>query len=88
LRPTARSATTAIPSDCSSDAGPTPDSCSSCGVLTAPAHTTTSRFAVAVWERPRAVHVMLDARVPSKPMRVASALVSTTRFARRIAGRR
>ena len=65
-----------------------PDSCSNCGELTEPPLTITSRPARAEQAAPLRTYSMPMARLPSKRMRVASALVSTRTFRRFIAGRR
>jgi hypothetical protein len=56
-----RSCTTGMPSEPSSFASPTPDSCSSCGELNAPPHRMTSFACVCVRWRPTTVHRVLDA---------------------------
>ena len=65
-----------------------PDSCSSCGELTEPPLTITSRPASAVRVPAPVAYSTPVARRPSKRMRVASAPVSTRTFGRAIAGRR
>ena len=47
-----RSATTSIPSDRNSSAGPTPDSFNNCGELIGPPQRMTSRRALAICSRP------------------------------------
>ena len=87
FRPTpASAALVEIPSFASSSGQPTPDSISSCGVLTTPADTSTSRPAFATRILPPTQYSTPTARTPSKTIRVASALTMTLRFGRRRAG--
>ena len=81
-------ATTGMPSCCSSAAGPMPESCSSCGLCSAPAESITSRArAHAASSRRPARYSTPTARVPSNRTRVACASVSHRRLARARAGR-
>ena len=77
-----------MPRLCSSGAGPTPESCRSCGELIEPPQTMTSRPARTVWVRPRCSYSTPTARLPSNRSFVASAFISTRTFFRFIAGRR
>ena len=83
-----RSATTPMPKRCESDAGPTPESWSSCGELNEPPATSTSTRAVAEAGMPSRRYSTPVARLPENRMRVACARVTTARLARRRAGRR
>ncbi len=80
--------TTGMPKRCSSSAGPTPESCSSCGDCSAPAARITSRRAFAVDLAARLAIDDAGALRPSNAIRVAWASVSIRRFARACAGRR
>ena len=77
------SAVTPMPCARSSSAGPSPESCISCGELNAPPARMTSPLARAARVVPPCRYSTPTARRPSNRMRLASALVSTTRLDRR-----
>ena len=80
-------ATTSMSNERNSAAGPTPDSFSNCGELIGPPQRIISRRALATCSRsPRPIRDANRAS-PFERMRVASAWVTTSRFARFIAGR-
>jgi hypothetical protein len=79
---------TGMPSDWSSGAGPSPESCSSCGELKVPEATITSTFDFARRLSLPVKYSMPTARRPSNRMRVASASGTTARFVRQRAGLR
>ena len=89
LSPTPGSAwTMGMPCSCSTSPGPTPESCRSWGEATAPAARITSRRAVTLISAPSRRSSTPTARRPSNRMRLAWALVSTSRLGRSITGRR
>src|SRR5262245_191446 len=72
----------------SSAAGPSPDSCSSCGELNAPPATTTSALACAMRVTSPHRYSTPVARRPEKRIRLASAFDTMARLGRRRAWRR
>ncbi len=75
------------PSGSSSAALPTPESCSSCGVLIAPPHSTTSPAIARFGEEPRpCVYSTPIALVPSNSTFVTNARVWMSRLGRELTG--
>mmetsp|Transcript_56358 Transcript_56358/g.171648 ORF Transcript_56358/g.171648 Transcript_56358/m.171648 type:complete len:210 (-) Transcript_56358:260-889(-) len=83
--PTGKSAITSTPSFSKCARGPTPESCKSCGVKTAPADTSTPFLARTLSHLWRLGHLPTfartpTARLPSKSTRSTSAYVATLKF--------